>query len=94
MNKMELISAVATKMNVTKVESAKFLSTFFDIVSDVLQQEEKVMIIGFGSFSTAKVAARTVKNPQTGADVQVPASIKVKFAAGKKLKEHVNAEKK
>lgn len=94
MNKMQLVAAIAAKMGATKTEAAKFLSAFAEVVSHSLQQGDKVMMIGFGSFSTVKVAERNVRNPQTGVNIKVPVHMRVKFSVGKQLKEEVNHCKK
>ena len=59
-------------------------------VANALKKGEKVQLVGFGSFGTVKRAARTGRNPQTGATVQIPASVAPKFKAGKALKDAVN----
>ncbi|MBQ9437180.1 MAG: HU family DNA-binding protein, partial [Lachnospiraceae bacterium] len=64
----------------------------FDIISEELKKHEKVQIIGFGTFQTTERAARTGRNPRTGEELNIPASITPVFKAGKTLKEAVNVK--
>lgn len=94
MNKGELISAVAEKTDVSKKDVTKVLDAFMDIVEVVLKAGDKLQLVGFGTFETAKRAARTGKNPQTGEAIKIPASVVPKFKAGAKLKEAAASDKK
>lgn len=89
MNKSELIDAIATGADLTKVSAGKVLDAFMNTVTDVLKDGGQVVLPGFGSFSTGNRAARTGRNPQTGKEIQIKASRVAKFKAGKKLKEAV-----
>jgi len=91
MNKTELIAAVAEAAEVSKKDSEKVLKAFVDVVTEELKKGEKVQLVGFGTFEVAERAARTGRNPQTGADMEIPASKSPKFKAGKALKDAVNA---
>ena len=91
MNKTEFIAAVAEKAEISKKDSEKALKAFVDVVTDELKKEHKVQVVGFGTFEVAERAARTGRNPQTGADMEIPASKSPKFKAGKALKDIVNA---
>ena len=91
MNKTELVDAMAKASGLSKKDSEAALKAFIEVVSDELKKDGKVQLVGFGTFEVAQRAARTGKNPQTGAEVQIPASKAPKFKAGKALKDSVNA---
>ena len=91
MNKTELVAAMAEKAELSKKDSEKALKAFIDVVSEELQKGEKIQLVGFGTFEVSERAARTGKNPQTGAEIKIPASKAPKFKAGKALKDSVNA---
>ena len=90
MTKAELIAAIATQTGLSKKNAAAAVDAFTNSVANALKRGEKVQLVGFGSFGTVKRAARTGRNPQTGATVQIPASVAPKFKAGKALKDAVN----
>ena len=90
MNKTELVAAMAEKAELSKKDSEKALKAFIDVVSEELQKGEKIQLVGFGTFEVSERAARTGKNPQTGAEIKIPASKAPKFKAGKALKDAVN----
>ena len=90
MNKTELVAAMAEKAELSKKDSEKALKAFIDVVSEELQKGEKIQLVGFGTFEVSERAARTGKNPQTGAEIKIPASKAPKFKAGKALKDVVN----
>lgn len=92
MNKTELIEAIAKESGLTKKDAAKAVDAFVDTVSKALKKKDKVQLIGFGTFETAKRAARTGKNPQTGEAIKIPAATVPKFKAGKALKDTVNGK--
>ncbi|MBA2709439.1 MAG: HU family DNA-binding protein [Tatlockia sp.] len=89
MNKSELIDAIASGSGVTKADASRVLDTFMITVTDALKSGDQVVLPGFGSFSTGNRSARTGRNPQTGAAIQIKASRVAKFKAGKSLKEAV-----
>ena len=90
MNKTELIAAVAEKAEISKKDAEKAVKAFTDVVSEELVNGGKIQLVGFGTFEVAERAARTGRNPQTGADMEIPASKSPKFKAGKALKDMVN----
>ena len=90
MNKTELVEAIAKETGLSKKDSEKALKAFIDVVSKQLKKKDKVQLVGFGTFETSKRAARKGKNPQTGAEIKIPASFAPKFKAGKALKDLVN----
>ena len=90
MNKSELVSALAHKTGKTQVEAKVFLDAFTEIVSETLSKGDKVTLIGFGTFDVQQTKARTGRNPQTGAVLQIKAKKKPRFKAGSDLTEKVN----
>ncbi|MBK5274307.1 MAG: HU family DNA-binding protein [Desulfuromonadales bacterium] len=92
MTKAELISAVAAKAGLKKVEAEKAVAAFIATVTEGLKKGDKLSLVGFGTFSTAKRAARKGQNPQTGKKINIPAATVPKFKPGKSLKEAVNSK--
>jgi DNA-binding protein HU-beta len=88
--KADLVNAIAEKAGLSKSDSEKALKAFTDSITDALKAGEKVALVGFGTFSVGQRAARTGKNPQTGAQINIPAAKTPKFKAGKALKDAVN----
>lgn len=89
MNKTELASAVAKSIHVTKKVAEEAIDAVFETITDTLAKGEKVRISGFGVFETVERAARKGRNPQTGEEIDIPATVTPKFKAGKALKEAV-----
>jgi DNA-binding protein HU-beta len=89
MNKIELISAVATKADLTQKDATKAVNVVFETIAAELTKEEKIQLIGFGTFEVRERAERTGRNPQTGETMQIPASKIASFKAGKDLKQAV-----
>ena len=90
MNKKELVEAVMKETGIeTKAASERAVEAVFDTIVKTLGHGEEVAIAGFGTFRVAKRAAREGSNPKTGEKIQIKASIKPKFRAGKLLKEAV-----
>jgi DNA-binding protein HU-beta len=90
--KAELISAVADGSGLKKVDAEKAVNAFIASVTAALKQGDKLSLVGFGTFSTSKRAARKGQNPQTGKKINIPAATIPKFKPGKNLKEAVNAK--
>lgn len=90
MNKSELIDAIAEETKLTKKDTESFLKSFTENVAKALEKGDSVQLIGFGTFEIGERAARTGRNPATGAEIQIPASKSPKFKAGKALKDRVN----
>ena len=90
MNKAELIEAMAKANKLSKKENEEVLNAFVDAVTKELKKGGKVQLVGFGTFEVGKRAARTGRNPQTGAEIKIKASKTPKFKAGKALKDAVN----
>lgn len=85
MNKAELIDAMATKADLTKADAKKALDAFIETTTEALAKDDRVALVGFGSFSVSTRAARTGRNPQTGQELKIPAKKVVKFKAGNEL---------
>ncbi|WP_290377042.1 HU family DNA-binding protein [Paramuribaculum intestinale] len=85
MNKTELINAVAEKANLSKAQAKAALAATLNTISEALLKEDKVALIGFGTFSVAEKPARTGINPRTKEKIEIPARKAVKFKAGADL---------
>lgn len=90
MNKAELVAAMAEKACVSKKDAETVLKAFTDVVAEELKKGEKIQLVGFGTFEVSERAARTGRNPQTGAEMKIAASKAPKFKAGKALKDSIN----
>lgn len=90
MNKSELIDAVAASADISKAAAGRALDAVVESVTDALKKGEQVTLIGFGTFSVKERAARTGRNPQTGATINIDAAKVPSFKAGKALKDAVN----
>jgi len=91
MTKNDLIAAVADKTQMTKTAAANVVEATFDAITTSLKSGNEVKIMGFGNFKVVKRQARTGRDPRTGAPVEIKAANRPRFAAGKGLKEAVNA---
>lgn len=89
MNKAELISAVAEKSELTKKDSEKAVNSVIEVITETLASEERVQLVGFGTFEVRDRAARKGRNPQTKEEIMIPASKAAVFKAGKALKDAV-----
>jgi DNA-binding protein HU-beta len=90
MNKSDLVAAIADNSGLSKADAARALEATTSAISGALASGDSVAITGFGSFLVRARAARTGRNPQTGASIQISASNAPAFKAGKLLKESVN----
>ena len=90
MNKTELVAAMADKAGLTKEDADAALKAFTEVVEETLKAGDSIQLIGFGTFEVAERAERTGRNPQTGAEMVIPASKAPKFKAGKALKDALN----
>ncbi|MRX28489.1 nucleoid-associated protein HU-beta [Kangiella sp. HZ709] len=90
MNKSELIDAIAAGSDISKAAAGRALDSMIGAVTESLQKGESVSLVGFGTFSVKERAARTGRNPQTGATIQIKAAKVPGFKAGKALKDAVN----
>ncbi len=90
MNKSDLIEAMASDAGISKAAAGKALDSMMANVKGALKKGDKLSLVGFGSFSVARRAARDGRNPQTGATIKIPARNVVKFKPGSELKNSVN----
>ena len=85
MNKAELIAQLAEDAGITKTQANAALDSFVDAVTKTLKKGDKVTLVGFGTFSVSKRAARNGRNPQTGEVIKIKARKVARFKAGKEL---------
>jgi DNA-binding protein HU-beta len=85
MNKAELIAKIADDAGITKTQANSALDSFVEGVTKTLKGGGKVTLVGFGTFSVSKRAARNGRNPQTGAVIKIKAKKVARFKAGKEL---------
>jgi DNA-binding protein HU-beta len=90
MNKAEFTSAVADAADLSKADAARAVDAVIDVVKKALKKGETITLVGFGTFSVRKRAARQGRNPQTGDAIKIKASKNPAFKAGKALKDAVN----
>jgi DNA-binding protein HU-beta len=90
MNKSELIDAIADNSGLSKADAKRALDAFTASVTSALEGGDSVQLTGFGSFVVRERAARTGRNPATGATIQIAAAKVPAFKAGKALKDAVN----
>ncbi len=86
MTKADLIAQVTKKAGLTSKAAKDAVNAVFNSVTDALKRNEKVVVTGFGTFMVRKRASRKGRNPQTGAEIQIPSTITPGFTAGKSLK--------
>ena len=89
MNKTELVAAIVDKAGISKKDAEKAVAAFVDVVTDALKKDDKVQLIGFGTFETHKTSAREGINPRTGDKIKIAASKRPVFKAGAALKNAV-----
>ncbi len=88
MNKTQLVDAIAAKSGLTKADSKKALDAFIDVTAETLKND-KIQLVGFGTFSVAERAARTGRNPRNGQEIKIEAKKLVKFKAGADLESKI-----
>lgn len=91
MNKSELIDAIAASADLPKAAAGRALDAVIESVENALKEGDQVALVGFGTFSVKDRAARTGRNPQTGAPIEIAAAKIPSFKAGKALKDAVNS---
>ena len=85
MNKAELVSKIAEDAGITKVQATSALDSFMEGVTKTLKSGNKLILVGFGTFSVSKRAARNGRNPATGATIKIKAKKVARFKASKEL---------
>lgn len=86
MNRADLVATLAAKNDLSKTTANAVLDTLIETIQAAVKKGDAVQLVGFGTFKSAKRAARTGKNPSTGAAIKIPAAIVPKFVAGAKFK--------
>jgi len=89
-NKAELIDAIADSADISKAAASRALEAMITSITDTLKEGDQVSLVGFGTFSVKDRAARTGRNPQTGAPIEIAAAKVPGFKPGKVLKDAVN----
>ena len=90
MNKTDLIDKIAAGADISKAKAKDALEAMLDAITASLKDGDAVQLVGFGTFKVSERAARTGRNPQTGAEIQIAASKVPSFSAGKALKDAIN----
>ena len=90
MNKSELIEHIAAKSDISKAAATRALASIIEAVKKTLKKGDTVTLVGFGTFSVSKRAARTGRNPRTGAALKIKAAKVPRFKPGKGLKDALN----
>lgn len=90
MNKTELIASIAEKSGISKKDAENALAAFVETVVESVANDEKVQIIGFGTFELRERSERTGRDPRTNREILIPASKAPAFKVGKAFKEAVN----
>jgi DNA-binding protein HU-beta len=90
MNKGDFVAAVADEAELSKVDAAKAVEAFIEVVKKALKKADSVALVGFGTFVVRKRAARTGRNPRTGEQIKIKSSKNPSFKAGKALKDALN----
>ncbi len=90
MNKSDLVDAIAADAGISKASANKALDSFVENVGKALESGDSVSLVGFGTFTVSDRKARKGRNPQTGAEIEIPSSKAPVFKAGSKLKDRIN----
>jgi DNA-binding protein HU-beta len=90
MNKSELVDEISKESGLTKTKSNEIVNTIVSTITESLKKGEKVSLVGFGSWSTAKRAKRKGRNPKTGKEITIASKTVAKFKAGSELAKSVN----
>ena len=93
MNKGDLVSKIASDAKISKAQAETALNSFMKSTEDTLKKGGKITLVGFGTYSVSKRAARNGRNPQTGKEIKIAAKKVVKFKAGSDLAGSVNKGK-
>lgn len=87
MNKADLVERISKRSNLTKSSIEETLNLAFDVIKSSIRKGEDVTLVGFGTFTQSRRKARTGRNPQTGAEIKIPATTVPRFRPGKEFKE-------
>ncbi len=90
MNKSDLIGKISADAGITKTQAQAALNSFIDATTGALKANDKVILVGFGTFSTSTREARKGRNPQTGKEINIPKKTVVRFKPGAELSNSVN----
>lgn len=90
MNKGDLIDSIATHAKMSKADASRALEATIESIEKSLKKGDRIALVGFGSFTISKRAARTGRNPQTGKEIKIAAKKVVKFKAGTELSKKLN----
>ena len=90
MNKTELVDRIAEAADISKASASRALDAALDAITDALKEADPVSLVGFGTFTVRERAARTGRNPQTGAPIDIAAAKVPAFKPGKALKDALN----
>ena len=90
MNKTDLVNAIADSAELSKADAGRALEAFTEVVKKALKKGDTISLVGFGTFSVRKRAARTGRNPRTNETIKIKASKVPAFKAGKALKDALN----
>lgn len=90
MNKAQLIDAMAAEAGLTKADAKKALDAFVKVTGEALKTNDKIALVGFGSFGVSERSARTGRNPRTGTEIKIDAKKVVKFKPGSELNDAIN----
>jgi DNA-binding protein HU-beta len=90
MTKAEIVDQIATDADISKAAAGRALDSTLESITKTLTRGDTVTLVGFGTFTVSKRAARKGRNPQTGAEISIPASKVPRFKPGKGLKETIN----
>lgn len=91
MNKSQLIDKIATSSDISKAAAGRALDAMIEAVTEALQSDDDVALVGFGTFLVRDRKARTGRNPRTGAEIKIPAGKMPGFRAGKALRDAINS---
>ena len=89
LTKKDLVAELAQMLDLPMTQAEKFLNAYIETVTSNLKKGNEITLTGFGTFKQSKRSARKGRNPQTGAEINIPASTSVKFVVGKTLKDAV-----
>ncbi len=90
MNKTDFVNAVADQAELTKTDAGRAVDAMVEVIKKALKKGDSVSLVGFGTYTVRKRAARTGRNPRTGQTIKIKASKAAAFKAGKALKDAIN----